>query len=166
MSLSSWVTLGSLTSHSVSVASLKYSKKTCRTVLKREYCLVTTSFSLGLLPGGTWAPFQPCMSLSCCGGWALERVGSVAVAHGASLVVAHGLSCPVAFRIFSNQRLNPCTHLAGRSLPTGPPGKSKLHSFTCGLSSYCSTIFKKDYSFPIKWSRHTCQKSIDCRYVG
>ena len=62
----------------------------------REYCLVTTSFSLGLLPGGTWAPFQPCMSLSCCGGWALERVGSVAVAHGASLVVAHGLSCPVA----------------------------------------------------------------------
>ena len=84
----------------------------------------------------------------------------------ASVVVAHGLSCPVAFRIFSNQRLNPCTHLAGRSLPTGPPGKSKLHSFTCGLSSYCSTILKKDYSFPIKWSRHTCQKSIDCRYVG
>lgn len=84
----------------------------------------------------------------------------------ASVLGAHGLSCPVAFGIFSNQGLNPCTHLAGGSLPTGPPGKSKLHSFTGGLSSYRSTIFKKDYSFPIKWSWHTCQKSIDRRYVG
>ena len=51
----------------------------------------------------------------------LKRLGSE--------VVAHGLSCPEACGIISDQRLNSSPALAGRFLPSEPPGKSKSYMY-------------------------------------
>ena len=57
-------------------------------------------------------------SLSSCGAWAPEHVGSV--------VVAHGLSCPAACGILvPRPGTEPASSaLEGRFFTTGPPGKS------------------------------------------
>ena len=68
-----------------------------------------------------------CSSLLCwashCDGFSRCRVQ--ALGTWVSVVVAHGLSCSEACGIFSDQGLNSSPALAGRFLPTEPPGKSK-----------------------------------------
>ena len=63
--------------------------------------------------------------LSSCDTWAVEREGSV--------VVAHGLSCPEACRILvPRPGIEPTfPALEGGFLTTGPPGKSPTSFYVC-----------------------------------